>query len=128
MPGPSETLPVLEQRLTERLLAFELLDEVWPRGRTAIERAEMGRERAENSPPTFTILNSRETLQARFRQRRPPLAAGADEVWKVEEPRPHALLAPPDMRGLGVSFLAVIEREGAPVELAPASAKAFLVH
>ncbi len=44
------------------------------------------------------------------------------------EPRPHALLAPPDMRGLGVSFLAVVEREGAPVELAPASAKAFLVH
>ncbi len=28
MPGPSETLPALEQRLTERLLAFELLDVV----------------------------------------------------------------------------------------------------
>ncbi len=35
MPGPSETLPVLEQRLTERLLDFDHLDEAWPRGRTA---------------------------------------------------------------------------------------------
>ena len=38
MPGPSETLSVLEQRLTERLLDFDLLDEAWPRGCTAIER------------------------------------------------------------------------------------------
>ncbi len=30
MPGPSETLPVLEQRLAERLLDFERLDEAWP--------------------------------------------------------------------------------------------------
>ncbi len=43
MPGPSETHPALEQRLAERLLDFELLDEAWPRGRTAIERAESGR-------------------------------------------------------------------------------------
>ncbi len=28
MPGPSETLPVLDSRLSERLLAFELLDVV----------------------------------------------------------------------------------------------------
>ncbi len=45
MLGPSETLPALEQRLTERLLTFELLDEAWPCGRTAIERAEIGRQR-----------------------------------------------------------------------------------
>ena len=45
MPAPSETLPVLEQRLAERLLDFERLDEAWPRGRTAIERAEIGRQR-----------------------------------------------------------------------------------
>ncbi len=38
MPGPSETLPALEQRLAERLLAFALFDEAWPRGRTVIER------------------------------------------------------------------------------------------
>ncbi len=34
MPGPSEILPVLQQRLTERLLNFEPLDEAWPHGRT----------------------------------------------------------------------------------------------
>ncbi len=45
MPPPSETLPALEQRLTERLLDFERLDEAWPRGRTAIERPEIGRQR-----------------------------------------------------------------------------------
>ncbi len=45
MPSPSETLPALEQRLAERLLAFELLNENWPHGFTAIERAEIGRQR-----------------------------------------------------------------------------------
>ena len=30
MPAPSETLPALERRLAERLLAFERLDEAWP--------------------------------------------------------------------------------------------------
>ena len=44
-PGPSKPLPALEQRLTERLLAFERLDEAWPQGRTAVERAEIGRQR-----------------------------------------------------------------------------------
>ncbi len=39
MPTASETLPVLEDHVTERLLAFERLDAAWPRGRTAIERA-----------------------------------------------------------------------------------------
>ncbi len=45
MPAASETLPVLDQRLAGRLLAFERLDEAWPCGRTAIERAEIGRQR-----------------------------------------------------------------------------------
>ncbi len=48
MSALSETLPALEQRLTERLLAFERLDEPWPCGRTATERAEIGRRRARN--------------------------------------------------------------------------------
>ena len=43
MPAPSETLPALEQRLAERMLGFELLDEAWPCGHIAIERAEIGR-------------------------------------------------------------------------------------
>jgi len=30
MSAPSETLPALEQRLAERLLDFDLLDEAWP--------------------------------------------------------------------------------------------------
>ncbi len=47
MPAASETLPALEQRLAERLLAFERLDEAWPCGRTATERAEIGRQRGD---------------------------------------------------------------------------------
>ncbi len=38
-PAASETLPALELRLAECLLAFEFLDGAWPRGRTTIERA-----------------------------------------------------------------------------------------
>ncbi len=41
--GPSETLPVLEQRLTECLLAFELLDEAWPLSRLAHVAMQNGR-------------------------------------------------------------------------------------
>ena len=37
MSAASESLPVLEQRLAERLLAFERLDEAWSRDRTAIK-------------------------------------------------------------------------------------------
>ncbi len=44
MPDPSETLVALEHRLAERWLAFERLDEAWPRGRTAVERTYTGRE------------------------------------------------------------------------------------
>ncbi len=45
MPAASETLPVLEQRRTERLLAFERLDTAWPRDRTTVERANTVRQR-----------------------------------------------------------------------------------
>ncbi len=45
MPGPSETLPALEQRLAEHLLAFVLLDKAWPHGLTEIERGKVGRQR-----------------------------------------------------------------------------------
>ncbi len=41
----SETLPASEQSLAGRPLAFELLDEAWPHSHTAIERAEIGRQR-----------------------------------------------------------------------------------
>ena len=46
MLAPFETLVVLEQRLAEQLLDFERLDGAWPRGRTAIERADTGRHRS----------------------------------------------------------------------------------
>ncbi len=45
MPSLSETLPAFEQRRAERLLAFVLLDKAWPHGHTAIERADVGRQR-----------------------------------------------------------------------------------
>ncbi len=35
----------LEEQLTQRLLDFERLDEAWPKGRPALERAEIGRRR-----------------------------------------------------------------------------------
>ena len=40
-----ENLPSLEQRLAEHFLAFTLLNKSWPHGHTAIERAEIGRQR-----------------------------------------------------------------------------------
>ena len=44
MPAASETLPALDWRLAERL------DAAWPRGRSAIERAEIGRQRKDALP------------------------------------------------------------------------------
>ncbi len=108
MAGPSETLLALEQRFTERPLAFERLDEAWPRGRTAIERAEIGRHRED-------ALSGIEALAApaagqRLNQTEPP-SPETLEVRKAEEPEPHALLAPPDARRLVASVLAAVERE-----------------
>ncbi len=45
MPTPSESLVDLEHQLAAALINFETLDTAWPRGRTAIERAEIGRQR-----------------------------------------------------------------------------------
>ncbi len=45
MSEPSETLPNLEQRFAEHLLAFVLLDKAWPHGHTTIERGKVGRQR-----------------------------------------------------------------------------------
>ena len=45
MSEPSKTLPTLEQRFAEHLLAFVLLDKAWPHGLTAIERGDVGRQR-----------------------------------------------------------------------------------
>ena len=45
MPQTSETLPYLEQRLAEHLIAFVFLNKDWPHRLTATERAEIGRQR-----------------------------------------------------------------------------------
>ena len=115
MPGPSETLPVLEQRLTERLLAFETMDAAWPKGRTANEHTEIGRQRED---ALFGIAALRDRIVT---ARAETLADAAAQLWRLvvmadEEPRLHALLAPPDVRGLVASVLAVVERaaEAAP--------------
>ncbi len=57
MPSLSESLVSLEQRLADALLDFERLDAAWPRGRTALERAEIGRRREEALSEIMVLLN-----------------------------------------------------------------------
>lgn len=45
MSGASETLPALEQRLAERLLAFERHDAAWPHVPYVLDRARIGQQR-----------------------------------------------------------------------------------
>ncbi len=61
MPAASETLVDLEQHLAARLLAVERLDEAWPSGRTAIERAEIRRQR-EDALSEIITLRQRESV------------------------------------------------------------------
>ena len=110
MPARSENLPVLELRLTDVLLDFERLDEAWPKGRGAVERARTGRQR-EDALSEIVTLHQRivagraETLADAAAQLR-RLAVMADE-----RPTAHALLAPPSARQLVASVLVVVERE-----------------
>ncbi len=64
MPAPTETLPVLEQHLAERPLAFERLGEAWPRGRTAIKRAEIGQHREDALSGIVTLRDRIVTTRA----------------------------------------------------------------
>ncbi len=64
MPDPSESPAVLEQRLTERLLDFERLDEAWPRGRTAVERADTGWQREKALSEIITLCQRIATSRA----------------------------------------------------------------
>ncbi len=109
MLAPSSSLVTLEQQLTDALLDFERLDEAWPRGRNAIERAEIGRRREEALPEIVTlhqriVAGHAETLADAAAQLR-RLVVMADE-----RPTAHALLAPPSARLLVASVLAVVER------------------
>ncbi len=111
MPAASETLPVLEEQLVQRLLAFECLDEACPRGRTAIERRSACGARCPGSPPFGTASSPPEPRDpARRRGAAPVVAPGLNQTEHFE-PRQHALLAPPDARNLVASVLAVVERE-----------------
>ena len=109
MPTPSESPAVLEHQLAERLLAFEILDTAWPKGRTALERAEIGRRRED-------ALSQIVTLHRRIvAGRAETLADAAAQLRRLvvmaeERPEPHALLAPPSARRLVASVLAVVER------------------
>lgn len=109
MPDRSESLVALEQRLAERLLEFEYLDAAWPKGHTAVERARIGRFR-EDALSEIVVLQDRIV-----RGRAETLADAAAQlrrlvVMAAEEPHPHALLEPPDVRGLVASVLAAVER------------------
>jgi hypothetical protein len=55
MPEPAESLVALEAQLTDTLLDFERLDEAWPKGATAVERAEIGRRREEALSDIVTL-------------------------------------------------------------------------
>ncbi len=61
MPAASQTLVDLEQHLAARLLALDCLDEAWPSGRTAIERAEIRRQR-EDALSEIITLRQRESV------------------------------------------------------------------
>ena len=64
----SESLVALESRLIQRRLDFERPDEAWPRGRAAIEHAEIGRERED---ALNEIVNLREHIANGLRGERP---------------------------------------------------------
>ena len=121
-PATFETLPVLEEQPAGRLLAFERLDEAGLKGRTAIERAAIGRRRED-------ALSGIVTLRQRIVTARAETPADATVqlrrlvVMAEEAPRPHALLASPDVRRLVAPVLDVVERaveadQGAALDIA----------
>ncbi len=85
MPALSETLPALEQRLTECLLAFERLDEAWRRGRTAIERAEIGRQREDALSEIVTFASASSPLEP-GPWPTPRCSSGAWWSWRRKRP------------------------------------------
>lgn len=110
MLDPAERPAVLEERLTAALLGFDRLDDAWPKGATAVERAEIGRRREEALSEIVTlhqriVAGHAETLADAAAQLR-RLAVMADE-----RPSAHTLLAPSSARDLIASVLAVVERE-----------------
>ena len=111
MSAASETLPALEHQLVGRLLDFERLDEAWPCGRTAIERAEIGRQR-EDALSGIAALRDRiitsragTLADAAVQLRRLVVMAEAEGSILRE------LVAEPDVRRLVASVLAVVDHK-----------------
>ncbi len=123
MPAPSESLVALESRLAEALLEFERLDAAWPKGRTAIERAKIGRRREDALSEIATLRHRIATGRAQT------LADAAVQLRRLvaeadtEGSSLRGLLGEPDMRKLVASVLAVVERE-ADAESTPAAESA----
>ncbi len=120
MSAPSESLVSLEQQLAAAFIRFDELDEAWPRGRAAVERAEIGRRREE-------ALSEIRSLRQRIATgRAETLADAAVQLRRLaveaetEGPSLRGRLGEPDMRGLVASVLAAVERE-AGAEITPAA-------
>ncbi len=101
MPVPSGHLVDLEQRLAGRLMEFEVLTAAWPKPEHILDRARIGRQRAETlvaiKDLRMRIANVKaETLEdCAVQLRRLDAMAGDDD---------------PEMALLVVSVLAVVER------------------
>ena len=109
MPGSAESPAALEQQLVDSLLKFERLDDAWPCGQTALERAEIGRRREEALSEIVTLHQRIVTGRAKT------LADAAAQLRRLavladERPDAHALLTPPSARQLIASVLEVVER------------------
>ncbi len=100
MPAPSENLVELEQQLAGLLVEFEFLSAAWPKPKHILDRARIGRQRAETllaiMDLRMRIANVRaKTLEdAAVQLRRLDAMAGDDD---------------PEMALLVVSVLAVVE-------------------
>ena len=117
---PSESLVSLEHQLAAALLRFETLDAAWARGRTALDRAEIGRRREEALSEVAALRQRIATGRAeRLADAAVQLRRLAVEA-EAEGPSLRGLLGEPDMRELVASVLAVVERK-ADAESTPAA-------
>ena len=62
--SPHDALPALDQQLAGRLLEIESVDEAWTRGRAAVERAEIGRQREDALSGIVALRNRIVTARA----------------------------------------------------------------
>ena len=101
VPNPPSLCPALEQQLTASLLEFETLDEAWPKGRTAVERAQIGRELEDR----ITCARAETLADAAAQLRRLAAITEAEDGAGL-----HSVLSLPDARRLVTSVLHAVER------------------